>query len=459
MIDRARMMLLHGKPRWTATIACRRRDFLKQCTVFGPAMLLAPRLLSSEGTNRIREDWLKMQYDPVRALFSGPPDLDRILGLYPRTTGEPAFDPAEMEKKAQALRTHPAIATGHAFLDRSVRVGLAHIDATFQGDHPKYGVGTYAQPIHDGFPPTIIAAVDALSAWGMGSRAAQLFQYWLAHFVNEHGTIRYYGPSLSEYGQLLHTAALLEERHGPEGWWPGGFEPLDRMAELLLALRAKAVSEDGLIAGVPEADTRKDTGKFFHNNAWVAKGLRRWADLCERRAATPSTTPGTVRKVAAALGADTLRAIQRTWPSDPKDWWLLPRVEPLPKPARLTGAWDVASYTNYRYWPELLSSGLLPRELAERIVEARLSAGGQFCGMTRFADHLDDWPLAEYLFGLWSLGRKHDFLLSLYGHVAYHQAEGHLTAYEQVSFPPGRKRADYCLPCQLVAARAARLLQ
>ncbi len=86
------------------------------------------------------------------------------------------------------------------------------------------------------------------------------------------------------------------------------------------------------------------------------------------------------------------------------------------------------------------------------------SAGGQFCGMTRFSDHLDDWPLAEYLSALSSLGRKRDFLLSLYGHVAYHQAEGHLTAYEQVTFPPGSPAADYCLPCQLVAARAARLL-
>jgi hypothetical protein len=45
------------------------------------------------------------------------------------------------------------------------------------------------------------------------------------------------------------------------------------------------------------------------------------------------------------------------------------------------------------------------------------------------------------------------------GHVAYHQAEGHLTAYEQVSFPPGAKKADYCMPCQLVAARVAHRLQ
>ena len=166
-----------------------------------------------------------------------------------------------------------------------------------------------------------------------------------------------------------------------------------------------------------------------------------------------------MRNTADELARDTLQAIEKTWPADPADWWLPPQVEPLPRPRRLTGAWDYASYTNYRYWPELLSSGLLPRDMANRVVAARLSAGGQFCGMTRFASHLDDWPLAEYLYGLWSLGRRSDFLLSLYGHVAYHQAEGHLTAYEQVSFPPGKKKADYCLPCQLVAARAARLLQ
>lgn len=187
----------------------------------------------------------------------------------------------------RASKTRPSVDTGHPFLDLSVRTALAHIDATFRGDHPKCGTGTYAQNTHDGFPPTIIAAVNALSAWGLNGRAARLF----------------------------------------------------------------------------------------------------------------------------------------------------------------------------RYWPELLSSGLLPGPMANRMVEARLTAGGQFCGLTRFAGHLDDWPLADYLYGLWTLGRKNDFLLSLYGHIAYHQAEGHLTAYEQVSFPPGRKKADDCLPCQLVAARAARLLQ
>jgi hypothetical protein len=402
-----------------------------------------------------------MQEDPVRKMFSGPPDLDKILTLFPRTTGEPAFDPRLIARNIDKLRTIPAINTGHPFLDISVKTGLAHIDATFIGDHPRYGsrIPGYGEPQHDGFPPIIIAAVDALTAWGIHRRAAQLFRYWLTHFVRDDGTINYGAPSISEYGQLLHTAALLDERAGPKGWWQDGFKPLDRIAEFLLRHHAAALKGDGLIAGVPEADMYKaGANRYFHNNAWAAKGLRRWAKLCERRKSQPTTPPDTACKASHKLAEDTLRAIRQTWPKDPADWWLPPQVEPMPRPARLVGQHDTASYTNYRYWPELLSSGLLSAEMANRVVEARLSAGGQFCGMTRFNKELDDWPLADYLYGLWSLGRRNDFLLSLYGHIAYHQAEGHLTAYEEVTFPPGRQKAPYCLPCQLVAARAARLL-
>jgi len=434
-----------------------RRDFIKRSTAISAATIVAPLALFAALEEKPKAQWIAAREDPVRNMISGQPDLDKVLGLFPRTTGSPAFDPAQIAENIKRLQTDPPVDTGHPFLDLSVKTGLAHIDATFQGDHPKYGVGNYADDAHDGFPPTIIAAVDALSAWGLNTRAAQLFHYWLSNFVGEDGTFKYYGPSISEYGQMLHTAALLEERAGTAIWWQDGFKQLDRICEYLLQLHADAVKDDGLISGVPEADTREDTGKYFHNNAWAAKGLQRWADLCERLSAAPATSPPAIRKVAAALAQDTLGAIRKTWPDDPSAWWLPPRIEPLRPPTSLTRTLE-ASYTNYRYWPELLSSGLLPKDMAERVVAARLSAGGQFCGMTRFIDHLDDWPLAEYLYALWSLGRRNDFLLSLYGHIAYHQAEGHLTAYEQITFPPGKKVADYCLPCQLVAARAAPLL-
>ena len=401
--------------------------------------------------------WLASATDPVRDELAGAtPDLGQLLELYPQPIGEPAFDPTLIRANAERLETRPAVDTGHPFLDVSVKTALAHVDATFQGDHPKYGVADYAQTPHDTFPPVIISTVDALSAWGLTARAERLFTHWLGNFVGDDGRIAYYGPSVSEYGKLLHTAALLAERAGAGDWWSACFGPLDRIAERMLGQCAEAAG--GLIAGSPEADERKAVGAYLHNNAWVAKGLRRWAGLCERAGASPVTPPSRYVAAAEALAADTLRAIEETWPEDPDDWWLPPMTEPVERPDSLT-ATRLASYTNYRYWPELLSSGLLPPEKAHRVVEARLSAGGQFCGMTRFRDWLDDWPLTDYLYGLWSLGRRDDFLLSLYGHVVLHQAKDHLTAYEQVTFPPGGEKAAYCLPCQLVAARAARLLQ
>ena len=163
-------------------------------------------------------------------------------------------------------------------------------------------------------------------------------------------------------------------------------------------------------------------------------------------------------RAAAELASRTLDAIERKWPQDEDDLWLQPQVEERERPTQITGS-RIGSYTNYRYWPELLSSGLLPPELAGRVVRARLEFGGQFVGMSRFADWLDDWPLFDHIAGLHRYGFKSDLLLCLYGHIAYNQAEGHLTAYEQFTFPPGREKAAYCLPSQLVAARTVALLQ
>ena len=408
-------------------------------------------------------EWLSAQRDPVRdsALRRGLPCLDEILLLFPRPSGEPAFDAEVIASSVERLQTAPRVDTGHPFLDLSVKTGLAFIDATFQGDHPKYGVKCYGQSCHDSFPPTIIAAVDALSAWGLHERAARLWRFWLMNFVREDGTIRYRGTSLSECGQLLHTAAILAGRAGTREW-ADALPAVERIAMRLLDMLASATAHEGLLHGVPEDDEKDKPAVYFHNNAWVAAGLRSWAGCCERGSIASRATPAAIRTVAERLAGKTLSAIRDVWPRDPEVWWLPPQVEAVPpgaRPRERITATRLGSYTNYRYWPELLSSGILPRDMANRLVEARLEGGGQFCGVTRFEDWLDDWPLSDYLSGLWSLGRKDDFLLSLYGHVAYHQAEGHLTAYEQVTFPAGREKAPYCLPCQLVAARAARWLQ
>ncbi len=381
--------------------------------------------------------------------------------------GEPAFDPARIWHIAANL-TVPGIPETPLRTDEmplrqllvwSIRVGLAHIEATFQGDHPKYGVGAYAAPEHDGFPPTIIAAVDALTQWGMIQRAEALMGYWLRTFVADDGSIRYYAPSISEYGQLLTTVRRLLQRGGSVEW-------LSRHVKSAVALVRRVLDWTGgataprLVKGVPEADTASDEATYFHNNAWLWRGLMDWSWILEKRLRRARESEA-IRLHGLRLKLRLLEAVRDTWPRSEEEWWLKPMVEAegegtMARPVGRITASRLGSYTNYRYWPELLSSGALPEDLMRRVVRARLSAGGQWLGMTRFEDHADDWTLADYLEGLWTLRMRNEYRYVLWGHILYHQARGHLTAFEQVSLPPGRKVADYCLPCQLVAARAAK---
>jgi hypothetical protein len=404
------------------------------------------------------EIWLSSLTDPFREeLLTTGRELPRRIGqCAPSLEGDPAFDPELIDRKARELRLPPYARFEHPLLERAVRIGLAHIDATFIGEHPKYGVGNYAQGQHDSFPPIIIAVVDALTLWDMAPRAQRLFSYWLRHFVREDGGIDYYGTSLSEYGQLLTTARRLMER-GTKGDWLVQHEPF--LSSLARHLRgsSRETGSARLVSGIPEADEREATATYFHNNAWMARGFEDWAYLLDRYLRRQSEAE-LYRRDANSLRQALRYALDATWKSDPNDWWLSPMVEPVPRPKGRISASRIGSYTNYRYWPELLSSGMLPKERMLALVKARLAGGGQFLGMTRFMDHLDDWPLMEYLEGLWQLGMYDDYRLSLWGHICYHQAKGHLTAYEQVTMPPGHKVADYCLPCQLVAVRAAHRL-
>jgi hypothetical protein len=416
-----------------------------------------------EERTRETQQWQEARHDPFReALLAEETALpQRVPQCAEPVRGEPAFDPAQIARQAEQIALPPDARFESPLLERAVRVGLAHIDATFQGEHPKYGVSAYARPEHDTFPPTIIAAVDALTLWGRTARAEQLFGYWLRNFVREDGSIAYYGPSISEYGQLLTSARRLVERGSAADWLRAHAEPLNRLARTL----QEGMRQDGKIAllkGVPEADERDQAATYFHNSAWAVRGLEDWATVQENVLGSAETAHQ-ARQDAEALRQALLATIAQVWPRDPTDWWLRPMAE-----AEMAGYWArpqgritanrLGSYTNYRYWPELLSSGMLPPEWEQRLVNARLTGGGQFCGTTRFEDHLDDWPLMDYMEGLWRLGRYADYRLCLWGHLCYHQAEGHLTAYEQVSFPPGRRVADYCLPAQLVVVRAARRL-
>ena len=269
--------------------------------------------------------------DPFAGKFlgGGPPDLDAMAAELPRPRGEPALDPDDLARECGRLADVVDIDLGHPLLDRSVLVGLASVDLTFEGRHPRYGRGPHGQARHDGFPPTIISAVDALLSWGLDDRAFELLTYWLERFVHwDTGEIFYYGPSLSEYGQLLKLAARTTAVRPLAEWPPDARRGANNLAGRLLRLADEA--GDGLVLGVPEADESGRPGRFFHNNAWIARGLSEWADVTE-----DDGEQAAMQEMSRSLTERTLTAIRETWPDDCQDWWLPPRLEPTERPENL----------------------------------------------------------------------------------------------------------------------------
>lgn len=117
-----------------------------------------------------------------------------------------------------------------------------------------------------------------------------------------------------------------------------------------------------------------------------------------------------------------------------------------------------ASYCNYRYLPEMLSAGILDDETVRRIVDYRRARGGEVLGMTRFGDHLDDWPEWHLAMGLLQTGDVAGYLMTFYGHLAHHQSRGNWASYEQVFIEPRQfahrtvsGRAEQVVPCQVMA--------
>jgi hypothetical protein len=119
----------------------------------------------------------------------------------------------------------------------------------------------------------------------------------------------------------------------------------------------------------------------------------------------------------------------------------------------------LASYTNYRYYPEMLSSDILPPSYANAIINYRSRNGGEMMGMTRFVGHLDDWPMMNYAYALLVQDRVKHYQLAFYADMAHHRMPGTFSAFEQVNILDTTNRtyaADYCVPAQLITPMLAR---
>ncbi len=354
--------------------------------------------------------------------------------------------------------------------EAAVREGLRATwrlgDLTFRGVLPRYGVGQYDQPQHNSFPPATIFLAWACLEWGRFDRAREILTHYLARYVRPDGTFDYYGPAVAEYGQMLSLAARYVQLTGDRSWWGSHLPILRPVVGRLLSLReasrernAGDVRRCGLIPGLPEADYNDqphEWGKhYFAGDAWVCRGVREVGRVLAAEAATRAEGQRLLAQslcheadLKAAVRACTDRAA-RFLPAGPDD---------PPAFSRMTESRH-ASYCNYRYLLEMLSAGVLDAAALRTVSAYRRSHGGELLGMTRFEDHLDDWPAWHYARALLDVDDVAGYLVTFYGHLAHHHSRGNWAAYEQVEVLPGAGRehrteaghAEQVLPCQMMA--------
>ena len=433
-----------------------------------------PEVFRIAGAERLVRRW-RREFLPILELGEEYTLFARERELWVREGGRcvrypsgEEISPDAFERAAAALERHwenwisagvvlPPVSPA---LDGAWRMSLIHSLCAFVGRHPKYGVEKYGEFRADGFPPSIIAMCGALLDFDHVEEARELFAFYLDRFVRADGTIDYYGTSLSEYGMLLDLAASLTVPEGGQEWFMRVRTFLKRLWHFLADMMNPWMHEPGspyhLPCGSPEADRRRDRGEYFHNAAWMWRGL---VSLAEKTGAWME--PEECFELEHLAGV-LKRRLDRAWRERRQALGGFPPYSVAQsEPFCDCGSSVERAYANYRYYPEMLSSGAFDRESMLSIIEVREKCRGEVSGMTRLywpeavCEVADHWTVCAYARGLLECGEKERFMALLRSHLLDYISPDLFYAYETVtvSGSPRRAWSDWCVPAQLALPR------
>ena len=278
-----------------------------------------------------------------------------------------------------------------------------------------------------------------------------------------------FGASAAEYGMLLNIISVYRKRLELDV--KTYRRKLVGMGEEIAEHITQCEELDGLrlVKMCAEADTNERVHVYLNNNLWAVRGLEALASILgdggQRYAG-----------LAAELRENVLAALKRYCARNTRFGTLPPfrlgytptpitlskcedtfrPIEPVALEKYFSGRWSrddsgdgeeliENSYANYRYYPEMLSAMLLPTEMSDAVLAMREAIGGQILGMTKFIDHVDNWPVLNVARFLIETDRIDKYLLLLYAHTAHHGQPELMTYYEQVGID-GRVCANDCLP-------------
>lgn len=359
----------------------------------------------------------------------------------------------------------------------SILAMITNIFTTFSGDHAHYGHKYYGREIHDFFPPNYLSGIELCMTLGMREQAEGMITHLLRYGIDIKGRFCYrqglkdmYGASGSEYGRLFWL--ILRLHH----CFPD--IPLECYITTLLSMGKYYISQiheydnmTSLIIMCAEADTRSRINAYTSNNLWAVIGLNSLGDLL---AEFDQSTTILFKKAAQSLYKD-IRDILNKEKINSEYGPLVPfqiGYSPIPltlssckmsvedKKTNLDDYYDRIdfddkikenqnysenTYANYRYFAEMLSTGLLMAEEAEAINTLRANSGGEILGMTRFFERIDDWPADQYARYYMDTDKLDKYLLLYYSHFLYHGNPHTGVYYEQVT-PQGSVFAPDCIP-------------
>ena len=334
--------------------------------------------------------------------------------------------------------------------------------SAFWGTHTKYGVEEYGCMRHDGFPPTLLSAAGALREFGDLHSARELYLRYFERFLRPDGTLRYYGSSIAEYGQLIRLGCELSSGAGGEAFFAAVKSDLlliyRLLRDLLDCVMNPSASAYGLLAGSPEADLRERKDEYFHNNASVLRGMKMLIVLLEKFHVLPDLFEV----------QDFYNTLKRRFEFAVAD--LGKRFSFLPY--RISNPAEITSFTadmewafaNYRYYPELLESGVLAPEEAAKIICGRFERQGMIRGLTALnypAQYLlcfDHWPHVSLGRGLLEYGDIAHFHQMLEAHASLYMCQDLFTCYEsELPGTPMKAYTDWCVPAQLAFPRLLKM--
>ena len=370
-------------------------------------------------------------------------------------------------------------------LELSLKAMLCNFFSTFSGNHAHYGHLFYGREIHDNFPPNYLSAIETCHVLGMTQHAWHMLDHLLQFCIDINGKFYYRqgiydfnGAAGTEYGKLLWLIDQLYDSC-PDVYAVACYsDKIKRIADYLISQISPEPLADGkyLLRMCAEADTRSRIHAYTSNNLWAVNGLRavshlfwKWGDagygkyaqIAEKlyasiRAALDelSIPYAKGRLVPFQIGYDPLPLSLsncRDTTAEISDAAFDSYLSQTDFESERTSQQDYSenTYANYRYYLEMLSSGLLKREEEKAIVHLRENFGGELLGMTRLYERLDDWTADNYARYLLTNDRMDKYLLLYYAHFYYHGNPNMGVYYEQVTFD-GSVFAPDCVPSLLL---------